>query len=242
MYMETGCFHRSALLLGESRMTRLREVRVIIFGVGGVGSWCAESLIRTGLVHLTLVDSDMVCASNCNRQMMATPSSIGQVKVEAMRERLLCINPDADIVAIQRTYNAESSDSFNLAGYDFVIDAIDSLRDKIHLIQTVTNLTKSGCGVRLFSSMGAALRVDPTKVRVAEFWSIKGDALARALRDKFKRSKQFPACKFQCVYSEEIPVGNQLPDELNPEHANGSLSFVTGTFGMTLASLVISNL
>lgn len=239
----SNTLHRSQLLLGQETMQRMEQVRVIVFGVGGVGSWCCESLIRTGIRHLTIVDSDVVCATNCNRQLMATPRTIGQVKVEAMKERLLEINPDADVTALQMTYNEETAESFRLEEYDYVVDAIDSLADKAHLILHATSIK----GLKLFSSMGAALRMNPIAIRQAEFWKVEGDALARALRNRFKKNRTFPQSKFQCIYSEE-PVmenrGEDAYDDANPSKAriNGSLSLVTAPFGFALASLVIRDI
>lgn len=219
---------RTQLLLGTDVLSRLGEIRVIIFGVGGVGSWCAEGLIRSGVRHLTIVDSDVVCASNCNRQLMALPHTIGQVKVEALRERLLQINPEAEITALQQFYHPETADSFHLEEYDYIVDAIDSLRDKADLILRATALPKP---IQLISSMGAARRTDPLMVRKAEFWNVKGDALARALRDRYKKDKHFPKRKFCCIYSEE-PAKTGM-DGL------GSICPVTATFGMTIAGQII---
>ena len=120
-------YSRTALLMGNDVMERLGSARVILFGVGGVGSWCAEGLVRSGVTHITLVDSDCVSTSNINRQLMATTRTVGQVKVEALRDRLLEINPNAEITAIERVYSAETADSFEMERYDYIIDAIDSL-------------------------------------------------------------------------------------------------------------------
>lgn len=246
--LEKDIYRRSALLLGTDVLDRLAEARVIIFGVGGVGSWCAECLVRTGLTHLTIVDSDLVCVTNCNRQLMATPQTVGQVKVNAMKKRLLEINPDAEIVALNMVYDETTSESFHLEQFDFVIDAIDSLADKAHLILTATALSKANKRLTLLSSMGAARRVDPLRVRQAEFWQVQGDALARALRTRFKKMKEFPACKFQCVYSEEPLLDNRGAGQVEEESTekkpltNGSLCPVTATFGNALASFVIRKL
>lgn len=246
--LEKDIYRRSALLLGTDVLDRLAEARVIIFGVGGVGSWCAECLVRTGLTHLTIVDSDLVCVTNCNRQLMATPQTVGQVKVNAMKKRLLEINPDAEIVALNMVYDETTSESFHLEQFDFVIDAIDSLADKAHLILTATALSKANKRLTLLSSMGAARRVDPLRVRQAEFWQVQGDALARALRTRFKKMKEFPACKFQCVYSEEPLLDNRGAGQVEEESTekkpltNGSLCPVTATFGNALASIVIRKL
>lgn len=232
--------NRARLLLGSQAMRRLDEARVIIFGVGGVGSWCAEALVRSGVGHLTIVDSDCVSVTNINRQMPATTLTVGRVKVDALRERLLEIMPDADIEARCEAYTEATADSFDLDSYDFVIDAIDSLRDKALLILRATRSR-----ARLFSSMGAALKLDPSHIHTAEFWKVSGCPLARALRQRFKRSGQFPARKFTCVYSDELLDNageGEAIAEYDPRKAriNGSMMHITAIFGMTLASLVIN--
>lgn len=239
-------FSRTALLLGESNMDKLSRTRVILFGVGGVGSWCAESLIRTGIGHLTMVDFDTICASNVNRQLMATTSTIGQVKADVLRDRLLDINPDADIVAIHALYTPETADDFRLDSYDVIIDAIDSLDNKAHLI-------RRACQTRaLFvSSMGAALKMDPGKIQTAEFWKVRGCPLAAALRRKFKKSGQLPRRKFRCVFSEELLPNKEVEQPVestdNPTpffkaRTNGTLAHTTAIFGFTLAGLVVDGL
>lgn len=227
-------------------MDAIKKQRVILFGVGGVGSWCAESLIRSGIHHLTIVDSDRVSVSNINRQLMATTKTVGQVKVDVLRERLLEINPHADIIALQRIYSAETAEEFHLDDFDFIIDAIDSLENKAHLI-------KRACRTKatFFSAMGAALKLDPQKIRVAEFWKVKTCPLARALRNKFKCQKDFPARKFLCVYSEEV-LQNRGTEENHLENAdtwsakkaqiNGTLAHSVAIFGFTLAGLVIQEI
>ena len=234
MAIEQAIFRRSELLLGDEAMSRIGEKRVIIFGVGGVGSWCAESLIRSGIRKLTIVDSDRVCITNINRQLMATTKTVGQVKVDALKERLLSINPSAEITALQQIFTAETAESFQLDSYDYIIDAIDSLKDKAQLILLATK-TKA----KFFSSMGAALKLDPTRIKTAEFWKVTGDPLARALRNRFKRDKQFPKRKFQCVFSDEL-LENKMP--IDPDDkGNGSIVHITAIFGMMLAGLVIQD-
>lgn len=245
-------FNRTELLLGSEVMERICSKRVIIFGVGGVGSWCAECLVREGIGHLTLVDSDVVCITNCNRQLMATTKTIGQPKVEALRTRLLEINPEADIIALQKNYNKESADEFHLEEFDYVIDAIDSLRDKIELVVRATKEHEAKEPHKrhpvLLSSMGAALRIDPTKVRVSEFWKVQGDSLAAAMRSAMRKHKMFPACKFLCVHSAELPLpnlGTAFQDNsftFGKVQTNGSLAHITAIFGMTLCGLVIQDI
>ena len=242
MAIEQAIFRRAELLLGDEAMSRIAEKRVIIFGVGGVGSWCAESLVRSGIRKLTIVDSDRVCTTNINRQLMATTKTVGQVKVDALKERLLTINPSAEITALQQIFTAETAESFQLDSYDYIIDAIDSLKDKALLILMATSLPSSRGdrrGAQFFSSMGAALKLDPTRIKIAEFWKVKGDPLARALRNRFKRDKQFPKRKFQCVYSDEL-LQNQKPVDPD-DRGNGTIAHITAIFGFMLAALVIQD-
>jgi tRNA A37 threonylcarbamoyladenosine dehydratase len=234
MAIEKAIFRRLELLLGDEAMDRIAEKRVIIFGVGGVGSWCAESLVRSGIRKLTIVDSDHVSVTNINRQLMATTKTVGQVKVDALKERLLTINPSAEITALQRIFTAETASEFCLEEYDYIIDAIDSLKDKALLILMACQ-TKA----KFFSSMGAALKLDPTRIRTAEFWKVTGDPLARALRNRFKRDKTFPKHKFLCVYSDEL-LENKMP--IDPDDkGNGSIVHITAVFGFMLAGLVVQD-
>ena len=222
-------FSRSEALLGSEALQNLRAKRVIIFGVGGVGSWAAECLIRTGLIHLTLVDGDSVQPSNINRQLPATQATLGELKVFALRERLLSINPEADIIAIPEMINGEWLEEHGLADYDYVIDAIDSVNDKTDLILYASRVR----ALKTFSSMGAALRLDPTQVTTGELMSIQGDALAKAVRARMKRINTHPNKKIRCVYSTE---------QAQRCETRGSLMQVTTVFGCTLASLVIKDI
>lgn len=244
MFEQNEIFDRTERLVGADAMNRIQAQRVIIFGIGGVGSWCAEGLIRSGIQHLTIVDSDCVCVSNINRQAMATTSTIGKVKVEALKEKLLVINPQADIQALQAIYSSETKENFHLEDYDFVIDAIDSLAHKAELILHATSDLPSR--VKFFSSMGAALKMDPMQIRTDEFWNVKGCPLARALRQRFKRDHRFPKRKFRVVYSPELlpnkgDVHAPSTDTWTAQKAqvNGSVVHITAVFGFTLASMVL---
>ena len=218
-------FTRTIQLLGEEGFRALQNARVILFGVGGVGGWCAEALLRTGIGHLTIVDFDKVDTTNLNRQVVSTHNNIGQSKVFEMQKRLLSIAPHADIQAIEQQYNADTADTFELAQYDIVVDAIDMVECKALLLYRAT---QAGC--KVYSSMGAGRKTDPQKIRTAEFWKVQGCPLARALRTKIKKTGLLPASKIQCVYSEEISSDQ------------GTLAPVVGVFGMTLASIVINDL
>jgi len=262
MISEKGIFQRTELLFGAEKMAEIAQKRVIIFGVGGVGSWCAESLIRTGIRHLTIVDSDRVCVTNINRQLLATTQTVGEVKTEALKKRLLEINPSAEILALQKIYEPANSDSFELDTYDYIIDAIDSLSNKIDLIRKATRTHAV-----FFSSMGASLKLDPTKIRVAEFWKVQGCRLAALVRKDIRKG-DLPAKEFLCIYSEELlrnkGAGSSCgtdkcmcPKSINadgdPELANhewcsqkavinGTVAHITAIYGFTLAGLVIQHI
>jgi len=237
-------FHRSKLLIGDAALARLAEARVILFGVGGVGSWCAEALIRSGLGQLTLVDNDVVCETNINRQMQATSKTVGQLKVEALKARLLEIQPDAQIETLPIAYNRDTREGFDLAQYDYVIDAIDSLSHKVNLIASAME-----AGTTLFSAMGAASKMDPTTIKVDSIWKSKGCRLARFVRKRLRKHGATGDCL--CVYSPERfslfgdatePEGDDV-DAWSETKAqtNGSMIHMTGTFGFHLAGLVVQD-
>ena len=237
--MMTGqeMFQRTELLIGPEAMQRMSSKRVLIIGVGGVGSWCAESLVRSGIRRLTIVDSDEVCVSNINRQLMATTQTVGQAKVEVLRQRLLAINPQADITALRQRFTEETVEAFDVGSYDYVIDAIDSVKDKALLIETVCQTQ-----AKLFSSMGAALKMDPSRIRVTEFWKVTGDPLARTLRKRFKAQGRYPQRKFLCVYSDERLPNQGLSCLEEGVRVNGTVAHITAIFGFTLASLVLQDI
>lgn len=256
-------FLRSKAVLGQPGMRRLAEARIVIFGLGGVGSWCAESLVRTGLRHLTLVDSDRVCITNINRQLQATDTTVGAVKADALKQRLLDINPQAEIEAVQDLYDVSTQAAFDLDAWDVVIDAIDSLQAKALL------LYNASCSrTAVFASMGAAGKIDPTRIRVREFLDIQGCPLASRVRRHMRKTGQLPKKPIPSVFSDEpmrrAPVdatcgtaaclcpraeaGPGRPELLNHEWCsrkaviNGSLAHITGIFGLTLAGLAIQHL
>ena len=222
---------RTAMLLGEPAVASLAEKHVAVFGVGGVGSYCAEALARAGIGQITLVDDDTVSESNLNRQLVATAANVGQPKVIEMRQRLLSIVPEADIVAVNTKYSEATASAFCFDDYDYVIDAIDTLDCKLHLIMRATESSAT-----LFSSMGAGRKLHADRIRVAEFWKVQGCPLARALRDRMKRTHCFPARHFQCVYSDEIALREGIPVR------QGTLAHIVGTFGFRLADLVLNDI
>ena len=268
---EEQIFNRTGLLLGSDAMRFLSQCRIIIFGVGGVGSWCAESLVRSGVGNITLVDSDTVSLSNINRQAMATMATVGQPKVSALAERLRSINPDCDITERCQTYSSDNAVSFNLEEYNCIIDAIDSLEHKLELILHATNVVrqqkeqlwkelgddKRNTPVKphsgFFSSMGSALKIDPTQVQVSEFWEVDGCPLAKMLRKRMRHQERYPATKFRCVWSPEV-LPNRGASDFTPQpeegdswsqrkaQVNGTIAHITAIFGFTLASLAIRHL
>lgn len=237
-------FNRTERLIGSEGLEALSGARVILFGLGGVGSWCAEALVRSGVGHLTIVDADRVAISNINRQLPALVSTVGRPKTEVMAERLAAINPEAEIKAIEGLYTEATSSDFHLEDYDYVIDAIDSLADKAHLILHATSLKRP----RLVSSMGAALKMNPEKISVAEFWKVTGCPLAAALRRKFKKSGRMPRRKFKCVYSPELRSNHEVKEDesgamsFNKVAVNGAMCHITAIFGFMLAGLVIEGI
>ena len=262
MISEKGIFQRTELLLGTEIMSQIAMKKIIIFGIGGVGSWCAESLIRSGIINLTIVDSDRICVTNINRQLHATTKTVGEVKTDALKKRLLEINPNARITDIQKIYNKETHDYFNLGQYDYIIDAIDSLSNKITLIRNATRTDAT-----FFSSMGASMKIDPTRIKVAEFWEVKGCPLGSIVRKKIRKG-DLPAKKFLCVYSEELlelkgswstcgtdkclcPKTKDAPGDPDlSDHEwcsqkaviNGTVAHITAIYGFMLAGLVIQHI
>jgi tRNA A37 threonylcarbamoyladenosine dehydratase len=246
MENKESIFSRTSLLIGPEATERMADVRVILFGVGGVGSWCAESLVRSGIRYLTIVDSDTVHPTNINRQLPATTRTIGQAKVDVLKARLLEINPDAQIAAIQDVYNADTSGSFGLSSYHYILDAIDSLEQKAHLIVAATRTQAT-----FFSSMGAALKINPSKIQVAEFWKVSGCPLAAALRRRLKQ-ETMPAKSFLCVFSDEVlenkgeqsvsDVPESSMKDTRKANINGTIAHITAIFGFTLAGLVVQDI
>jgi len=244
MIREKELFNRNELLIGREATEILSRTRVILFGLGGVGSWCAESLVRSGTGHLTIVDSDCISPTNINRQLPATIETIGMAKAEVLKARLLTINPNVDITAIQTPYTAETNDLFRLDTYDYIIDAIDSLEHKTNLILNATRTNAT-----LFSSMGAALKIDVSRIRTAEFWKVQGCPLAAALRRRFKKNAM-PAKKFRCVFSDEVLDNKGVPPETSQggsiwderkARINGTMVHITAIFGFTLTGLLIQD-
>lgn len=249
-------FDRTARLLGDAGVARLAASTVTVFGVGGVGSYAAEALVRSGVGRLILVDYDRICVTNVNRQLHAMKGTLGKSKALVMAERLRLINPDATIEARTEFYSAETSARLLVPEPDVIVDAIDNVAAKMHLIATCVRDK-----IRLVSSMGAAARLDPTLVRVADLSDTRVDPFARDLRRNLRRKHDLDCTQptgVWAVYSEELPTPPQdlayddgafrcvCPGGDNGvndcEHRNrveGSVAFVPSVFGATAASVAI---
>jgi tRNA A37 threonylcarbamoyladenosine dehydratase len=245
-------FERLNLLAGNDVTEALEKSHVIVAGLGGVGSWCAEALVRSGIGSISIVDFDTICVSNINRQVQASSKNIGRLKTEALEERLRDINPSCRIVSFPCFFSSETAELFDICGTDFVIDAIDILKSKLDLIET--SLVK---GKKLFSSMGMALKLDPTLIRTADIWETSGCPLARLVRQGLKKRschghftavyspERLPRCESAYNTGEnEAPGEDYEPVEKfgGKKIINGSAVMVTATAGMVLASLVIRDL
>jgi tRNA A37 threonylcarbamoyladenosine dehydratase/predicted adenine nucleotide alpha hydrolase (AANH) superfamily ATPase len=223
-------FQRLGLLTGTDVLEKLASTRVLVVGVGGVGSWCAEALVRSGIGKIGIVDFDTVCASNVNRQLQATSRTLGKLKVEVLKQRLLEINPRCEVTAWEKVFSRETAAEFGIEKADYVIDAIDSITHKLDLIETVLNSSAPGrAAVKLFSSMGMARKIDPTRIKISSIWKTHNCPLARLVRQGL-RARGFNG-DFTAVYSDELLGENK-----------GSIITATASAGMILASLVIRNI
>jgi tRNA A37 threonylcarbamoyladenosine dehydratase len=249
-------FQRLSLLTGNEVVEALSQIKALVFGLGGVGSWCAEALVRSGVGNIVLVDSDRICVTNINRQVQATTRTVGLSKVEVLGSRLREINPGCTVQALGKVFSRDTAGEFDIAGADYVIDAIDSLTHKLDLIEIASN-----AGVTLYSSMGTALKMDPTQLKTAGIWETRGCPLARLVRSGL-RKRGFQG-HFTVVYSTERlplhreievscgsaqclcpgPCGEQGVEWCSTKKViNGSAVTVTAAAGMILASLVLRDI
>ena len=190
-------FSRTELLFGREAMDKLQNSRVAVFGIGGVGGYVCEALVRSGVYHFDLIDDDQVCLTNLNRQIIATRKTVGQYKVDVMRERILEINPDADVSVHKCFFLPENADEFPFEEYAYVVDAVDTVTAKIELVMKAQEK-----GVPIISSMGAGNKLDPSAFKVADIYKTRVDPLARVMRREMKKRG---VKKLKVVYSEEDP-------------------------------------
>lgn len=227
-------FSRTELLLGEDGMEILKNSRVAVFGIGGVGSFASEALVRSGLGEIIIVDYDIIDITNINRQIHATSKTVGFSKVEVMKERLLEINPNLNIRAVKDIYKEENKDRLLSSDYDYVIDAIDMISAKINLIENCKRLN-----IPIISCMGAGNKLNPTLLQVGDIYETNTCPLAKVMRNKLrKRNIQ----DLKVVWSTEKPIKVNLEKEGARKAVPGSVSFVPSVAGLILASEVVKDL
>ena len=232
-------FIREKMLIGEENFNKLENANVLIFGVGGVGGYVCEALARSGIGSMTLVDHDTVSVSNINRQIIALHSTVGQHKVDVMKDRIHDINPNCKVTVKKMFFLPENEHEFNFEEYDYIIDCIDTVTAKLHIIEKATHLN-----IPVISSMGAGNRMDPTQLVVCDINKTKDDPLAKVMRYEL-RKRGVKKCKV--VFSNEKALTPQIIDEKENQASGkrstpGSSAFVPSAFGLVLASVVVKDL
>ncbi len=230
---------RTQMLLGSEAMERIKNSHVAVFGLGGVGSWAVEALARAGIGHLTIVDNDSVSVTNINRQLPALHSTVGRQKTEVVRERILDINPQCIVECRDEFFSAQTCSGWFFSGYDYIVDAIDTVKSKLLLIELASTV-----GTPIISCMGMGNRLDPTKITVSDISKTSYDGLARVMRKELRKRG---ISKLKCVWSAEEAVEPETCDEPLPEGCSrrslpGSISFVPSAAGLILAGEVIKDI
>ena len=225
-------FHRLAILMGEEVVEMLSAKRVAVFGIGGVGGYTVEALVRSGIGAIDLIDSDKVCESNLNRQIIALRSTIGKYKVDVMKDSILDINPECKVTVRKCFFLPENSDEFDFGEYDYIVDAVDTVTAKIHLVEKAHEYK-----IPIISSMGAGNKLNPAEFEVADINKTSVCPLAKVMRRELKK-RNIPNLKV--VYSKEIPI---KPMESNEDNCKaGSNAFVPSVAGLIIASEVVKDL
>lgn len=229
---------RTALLLGEAGIKKLKNARVAVFGIGGVGGYVAEALARSGVGELDLVDKDEVSVSNINRQIIATTKTVGRPKVEVMRERIAEINPDIVVHTHQCFFLPENAVEFDFASFDYVVDAVDTVTAKLALVEKAKE-----AGIPIISSMGAGNKLDPSRFEVTDIYKTSVCPLAKVMRRELKKRG---IKKLKVVYSREEPLVPQYGADFVPEAGRratpGSIAFVPSVAGLLLAGEVVKDI
>lgn len=224
-------YKRTHALLGENAMEKIKSSKILLFGVGGVGSYCAEALARAGIGCFTLVDGDTVNPTNINRQLIALNSTVGKYKTDVMRDRMLDINPGVTVTCINDFYSEEydSENFIDFTHYDYIVDCIDSIKDKLYII-----CKAQSAGVPIISSMGAANKLDPSRFVITDIYKTTNCPLAKVMRRKLR---ELGVESLKVAFSGENPVKPIIPDT-----PLGSVSFVPSTCGLVIAGEVIRNI
>lgn len=234
-------FSRTQLLFGKEAMEKLKNSRVAIFGVGGVGGYAVEALVRSGISKIDIIDNDVISLTNINRQIIATHKTIGKYKVDVMEERILDINPEAEVKKYKMFYLPETADNFDFSNYDYVIDAIDTVKGKIELIMQAEKTS-----TKIISSMGAGNKLDPTAFEVSDIYKTSVCPLARVMRTELRKRN---IKKLKVVYSKEVSLTPIIENDNQVEvkgtagrQAPGSIAFVPSVAGLIIAGEVIKDL
>jgi tRNA A37 threonylcarbamoyladenosine dehydratase len=246
-------FSRTELLIGPPGLEKLKKSKVAVFGLGGVGGYAAEALCRSGIGRITIVDFDDVCLTNINRQIHAMTGTVGKSKALLMAERMRQINPDADITPCKDFYSAENSEFLLSSDYDYVLDAIDHITSKLHLIKSCRQK-----GLPIISSMGAAAKLDPTRIRVADISEthkcrmarivrklLKRDGIEKGIKVVFSTEEYREQAGFDNICRENCICPGKDEEVFSCRHRRvilGSSSFIPGIFGLTMAGVVINDL
>lgn len=231
---QNNTFERTSLLLGQNAIEKLQTKTVAIFGVGGVGSFAAEAIARSGVGTIILVDNDCVSTTNINRQLIALNSTVGKPKVQVMKERILDINPKAVVQDKNIFFDAQTVEEFNFTKIDYIVDAIDTVSSKILLIEKSKKFN-----VPIISSMGIGNKLDPTKFEVTDIYKTSVCPLARVMRNELKK-RHIP--RLDVIYSKEMPLKPEQKIMNGKKQVPGSTSFVPPVAGMIAASVVIKKL
>lgn len=232
-------FIRTELLLGKEAIEMLKASRIAVFGIGGVGSFVVEALVRSGVGAIDIIDSDIVSESNINRQLYALHSSIGKYKVDVAEERILDINPDVNVKKYKTFFTRENANDFDFIKYDYIVDAIDTVTGKIELVMKAKEYN-----VPIISSMGAGNKLDPTKFEVSDIYKTNTCPLAKVMRNELRKRD---IKKLKVVYSKEEPIkikggGEEVNGENTKKRVPGSVSFVPSVAGLIIAGEVIKDL
>ncbi len=228
-------FSRTEMLLGEDKMKKLFSARVAVFGAGGVGGYAIEALARSGVGAIDIVDDDVVCESNINRQIIATDKTVGRYKADVAAERVKDINPECDVVARKVFFSPETASLFDFSSYDYVVDAIDTVTGKIRLVEECEK-----AGVPIISSMGAGNKLDPTAFKVTDIYKTSVCPLAKVMRTELKKRK---IKKLKVVYSEEQPIKpfSGESEDGKRRATPGSVAFVPSVVGLIMAGEVVKD-
>ncbi|MFT4444759.1 ThiF family adenylyltransferase [Parvimonas sp. G1967] len=232
--MEDNIYSRTETLIGKDSLNILKNSKVIVFGIGGVGSFTVESLCRCGIGEISLVDFDTIDITNVNRQIHALLNNIGKYKVDEMKKRIELINPDIKVNIFKEKLEKDNIEKFNLKYYDYVIDAIDTITSKIYLIKYCFENN-----IKVISAMGAGNKLDPTRFKVEDIYKTSGCPLARVIRRELKK---LGVKKLKCVYSDENSSGEKIESDIIRKSTPSSISFIPSTMGLIITSEVVKDL